>query len=65
MNPKYLHTLELHKILERLAGHASFSVGRELALALRPSTDTETVRSRQRETAEAKRLLSVAMCGLC
>jgi len=59
MNPKYLHTLELNKILERLAEHASFGAGRELALALAPSLEVEAVRARQRETAEAKFLLSV------
>jgi DNA mismatch repair protein MutS2 len=59
MDRKYLQTLELNKILERLAEHTSFSAGRELALALQPSTDVEEVRSRQHETAEAKFLLSV------
>jgi DNA mismatch repair protein MutS2 len=59
MDPKYLQTLELNKILERLAEHTSFSAGRELALALRPSTDSEEVRLWQRETAEAKFLVSV------
>lgn len=59
MDRKYLDTLELNKILERLAEHASFSAGRELVLALQPSTDVEEVRLRQRETAEAKFLLSV------
>jgi len=59
MDPKYLETLELNKILERLAEHTSFSAGRELALALRPSTDSEQVGQWQRETAEAKFLVSV------
>ncbi len=59
MDPKYLETLELNKILERMAEHTSFSAGRELALALLPSTDLEEVRLWQRETAEAKFLLSV------
>lgn len=59
MNSKYLQTLELNKILERVAEHASFSAGRELALALQPSTDSEQVRLWQRETAEARFLLSV------
>nr|MBC7245432.1 endonuclease MutS2 [Chloroflexota bacterium] len=57
MNTKYLETLELNKILERLAAHTSFSAGRELALSLRPSSDPEEVRRRQRETSEAKLLL--------
>jgi DNA mismatch repair protein MutS2 len=59
MDPKYLQTLELNKILERLAEHTAFSAGRELALALQLSTDGEEVRLRQQETAEAKFLLSV------
>ena len=63
MIPKYLETLELSKILDQLAEHTSFSAGRELALALSPSSDVEQVRSWQNETAEAKALLSV-MPGL-
>lgn len=59
MNPKYLQTLELNKILIRLAEHTSFSAGRELALALSASSDVEQVRAWQAETAEAKALLSV------
>ncbi|MBC7261149.1 MAG: endonuclease MutS2, partial [Chloroflexi bacterium] len=59
LNPKYLETLELDKILKRLANHTSFSAGRELALALQPATDWEEVHRRQRETAEAKLLLSL------
>ena len=59
MKQKYLQTLELDKILQRLAEHASFSAGRELALALRPSIDAKEVRARLQVTAEAKALLSV------
>ncbi len=59
VHPKYLETLELNKILEHLAEHTSFSAGRDLALALHPSTDAQEVSLRQRETAEAKMLLSV------
>ena len=59
MNPKYLETLELDKILERLAEHTAFSAGRELALALRPATDLAEVQRRQEQTAEARALLSV------
>ena len=43
-------------MLERLARHTSFSVGREQALALRPVTDRDEVVRRQRQTAEAVRL---------
>ena len=48
--PKTLATLEFDKILARLARHASFSAGRELALALRPSTNHAEVVRRQRRT---------------
>ncbi len=54
-----LKTLEFDKIRERLARHTSFSAGRELALALEPSTDYAEVVWRQRETAEARRLLQM------
>ncbi len=57
MNPKSLRILEFDKILARLANYTSFSAGRELALALRPSTDFDEVRRRLRETTEARDLL--------
>ena len=56
MDEKTLNTLEFDKVLARLARHASFSGGRELALALRPSTDYDEVLRNQRLTAEARRL---------
>ncbi len=59
MNTKYLHILEYDKILDRLAEYTSFSAGRELALALMPSTDIGEVRRRQKETTEARRLLDL------
>jgi len=59
VNPKYWQTLELPKILSRLAEHTSFSAGRELALALEPATTLEEVRCRQEETTQARRLLEV------
>ena len=43
-------------MLARLARHASFSAGREAALALRPTADRADAVRRQRETAEAVRL---------
>jgi DNA mismatch repair protein MutS2 len=52
-------TLELPKILDMLAGHASFAAGRELAVALEPSDDPDEVRRRLRETAEARELLTL------
>jgi DNA mismatch repair protein MutS2 len=57
MNSKYLQTLELPKILERLAQHTSFSASQELALRLQPSPDLDEAIRRQRETSEARALL--------
>ncbi len=51
-----LRTLEFDKILARLARKTSFSAGRELALALRPSAERTGALHRQRLTAEARRL---------
>jgi DNA mismatch repair protein MutS2 len=57
MDAHALRTLEFDKIRERLARCTSFTAGRELALALEPSSDRAEVVRRQRETAEARRLL--------
>ena len=57
--PKTLATLEFDKILARLAGLCQTTAGRELALALRPSSDYAEVVRRQRLTAEARRLLEL------
>ncbi|MGB2712462.1 MAG: hypothetical protein WBC33_13220, partial [Conexibacter sp.] len=43
----------------KLARHTSFSAGRELALALRPSAERAAVVRRQRITAEARRLREI------
>jgi DNA mismatch repair protein MutS2 len=59
VNPKTLATLEFDKVLARLSRHTAFSAGRELALALRPSSDYGEVVRRQRMTAEARRLLEM------
>ena len=59
MNDKTLYTLEFHKVRERLASHASFSLGKSLALELAPSTNITIVRRNQRITSEAARLLSL------
>ena len=58
MDNKYLLALEYFKIVEQLAEHTSFSASRELALALRPSTDEARIRRWVQETTEAKALLS-------
>jgi DNA mismatch repair protein MutS2 len=55
-----LELLEFHKIREFLAGFTSFSVSRELALGLIPLLDEEKVRLRLKESAEARRLLSLS-----
>jgi DNA mismatch repair protein MutS2 len=57
IHPQTLGTLEFPKILERLARYTSFSVSRELALGLTPSTDLVEVRERLRRTSEARLLL--------
>jgi DNA mismatch repair protein MutS2 len=59
MDAHALRTLEYDKILARLARQTSFSAGRELALALAPSSDHRTVVRLQRETAEARRLMQL------
>ncbi len=57
MDSKSARTLELPKILERLAQHCAFSASKELALALAPSPQVEEVRQRLSRTSEAKDLL--------
>lgn len=52
-----LETLEYPAILAQLARHTAFSVSRELALALTPSSDVIEIRRRLRLTREARRLL--------
>lgn len=56
---KHWQTLELPKILERLAAHTSFSAGAEKARALAPSTDPAEIRERLATTTEARRFLSL------
>lgn len=51
---KHLHTLELPKILDRLAAHCSFSASAALARALEPATEPAEVERRLAETAEAR-----------
>ena len=59
MEETYLHTLELNKVLDRLAGHTSFSLSQEKAVALRPATEPIEVMRRQAATQEARRLLEL------
>ncbi len=53
---KTLQTLEFPKVLDRLAAHSSFSLSKELLLALRPSTELDEVRDLQSQVREAMRL---------
>jgi len=57
MYPDHLRTLELPKILERLASHTSFSAGAEKARSLTPSPIAREVRERLETTTEARALL--------
>ncbi|MCS6847449.1 MAG: endonuclease MutS2 [Anaerolineae bacterium] len=54
MIAKHLHTLELPKILDRLAGYCAFSASAALARALEPATQPAEVERRLAETAEAR-----------
>ncbi len=58
MNPKHLSTLELPKILERLASYCSFEVSSDLAIRLAPATESVEVRRRLAETAQARAALN-------
>jgi DNA mismatch repair protein MutS2 len=59
MDSKSLHTLELGKILNRLASFAAFSASKDAARELSPTSDQVEAVRRQTETAEARRLFSV------
>ena len=59
MDPKSLVTLELPKILERLASYAAFSASADLARRLTPTTELTEARRWQQETSEARKLLAV------
>lgn len=59
MDDKSLEILEFPKIREIIADFTSFSVSRDLALNLKPSSDPELVSLLLRQSAEARRLLSL------
>ncbi len=59
MDAHALRTLEYDKIIARLARLTSFAAGADLARGLAPSADYREVVRRQRETAEARRLLAL------
>lgn len=58
LEPHHWTTLELPKVLARLARYTSFSASTELALALEPSIFPEVVAQRLAETREARQLLT-------
>src|SRR5215472_13066763 len=53
VHEKSLQTLELPKVLARVAGEAGFSVGRERVLALQPTPDLAEAKRRLAFTSEA------------
>ncbi len=57
MDARTLRVLEFDKVRERLAGHTSFSLGRQRALDLTPTDDIRQAIVWQAETREARRLL--------
>ncbi len=60
MGNRDLELLEFDKIREIIAGFTSFSASRELTLSLVPLSNEEDVRLRLRQSAEARRLLSLS-----
>jgi DNA mismatch repair protein MutS2 len=58
LDQKSLSILEFDKIRELVAGYTSFSGGRELALAMQPTTELEQAREWQAETREAVSLFN-------
>lgn len=60
MDEKTLSVLEYPKVLERLAGYASFSLSAEFARALKPTNDLVEASRRQSITSEARFLLSTS-----
>ena len=57
MNTKTFKTLELDKILDRLATYAAFSASEDLLRALEPTPILDEAQRRQQETTEARDLL--------
>jgi len=57
MDVKTLHTLEYHKVLERLAGYCAFAASTEKAHKLQPTTNIDEAQRRLTETSEAVHML--------
>ena len=51
--------LEFPRVRERLANYTSFPAGHELALALKPTSNAERVALLLKQSAEARKLLSI------
>ncbi len=59
LDKQALEMLEFPRVRERLAAYTSFALGRELALSIQPTSDIEWVRLLLKQSAEARRLLSM------
>jgi DNA mismatch repair protein MutS2 len=59
LDEKTLNTIEFPKVLDLVAQHTSFGVGKELVLSLRPETDVEDIRRLQGATTEGSDLLEI------
>lgn len=57
MNQRVFHVLEYKKIIDQLTGHAASSLGKNRALALKPSTELDEVKQWQNETDEAAQII--------
>ena len=58
MDEKSHATLELPKVLDRLASLAAFSASKELARGLIPTSDLALAQRRHTETTEARKILA-------
>jgi DNA mismatch repair protein MutS2 len=57
MDTKDLELLEFPRIREIIAGYCSFSISREMAMSLSPSTDIDDIQAKLEESKEAGRLI--------
>ncbi|RDW21624.1 endonuclease MutS2 [Oceanobacillus chungangensis] len=57
MNERILRVLEFKKIIDQLVGNAATSIGKEMAAALKPSTELAEVVTLQSETDEAVQII--------
>jgi DNA mismatch repair protein MutS2 len=60
MNEKTLKVLEFSKVIDRLAGYASFSASADLARALQPQVDPAAIKILQKQTGESLLLLTTS-----